>query len=382
MDSDYVFSLSFGVAKNRVECIESSQRVFERLLLATPGRRTLPFETIAGLATTKKGDIDKPKMKALIRLFRPDRDGTLTMVDFVKSCDTCYKNMRLLRASVKNNGQIDHSFESVLNGVLFVVLAIITIAALGFDPLALFLSLSSIILAFAFMISSASSKYFEGILFILVRRPYDIGDRIHVSNVNSDTSAGGSSTWFVQNVDLFTTTVRYATTNEVATLSNGSLASSRIINANRSPKAVRFVYMKFGVSVSYRKVQLFKRSLETFVKDRPREWVSLAGFRATRVEQDHGFIEYVVVLQHRESWQNIGPILNSTADVSSFCLELAKKLDMRYTAPPLPVNLSMMSGTPVAAASASADANMGNQQAKELPVDVRDITALFAKREQ
>jgi small-conductance mechanosensitive channel len=178
----------------------------------------------------------------------------------------------MLRASVKNTGQIDHSFELVVNWCFFVVLAIITVAVLGYDPLALFLSLSSIILAFAFMISSASSKAFEGILLILLRRPFDIGDRIHVSDVNSDTSAGGSASWFVQDVvcihgkteatlrsatdlfsltflaqDLFTTTVRFATTNEVATLANGSLASSRIINCKRSPKAVRFVYMKFGV---------------------------------------------------------------------------------------------------------------------------------------
>jgi small-conductance mechanosensitive channel len=53
---------------------------------------------------------------------------------------------------------------------------------------ALFLSLSSIILGFAFMIGGASAKYFEGILFILVRRPYDIGDRIHVSPIDSGKS--------------------------------------------------------------------------------------------------------------------------------------------------------------------------------------------------
>jgi len=43
------------------------------------------------------------------------------------------------------------------------------------DPLGLFLSMSSIILAFAFMIGSASSKYFEGLLFILVRRYVRLG---------------------------------------------------------------------------------------------------------------------------------------------------------------------------------------------------------------
>jgi hypothetical protein len=35
----------------------------------------------------------------------------------------------------------------------------------------------------------------------------------------------------------------------------------------------------------------------------------------------------------------------SKAQVSSFCLELSKKLDMNYKSPPLPVNLSMVQRT-------------------------------------
>jgi hypothetical protein len=37
---------------------------------------------------------------------------------------------------------------------------------------------------------------------ILVRRPYDIGDRIAVSDVEKDTSMTGSATWFVRDVTL------------------------------------------------------------------------------------------------------------------------------------------------------------------------------------
>jgi len=141
-----------------------------------------------------------------------------------------------------------------------------------------------------------------------------------------------------------------------------------VINAARSPQAVISVYSKFGVNVKYSKIQLFKTAVEKFVKERPREWLALLGLRATRVEQDLGFVEYVVVLQvspllgsvtptsiasftvyklkrlheqHRESWQNIGSILSSKAEVTSFTLELAKQLGMRYSAPPLPVTLQM-----------------------------------------
>ena len=182
-------------------------------------------------------------------------------------------------------------------------------------------------------------------IYNLQRQPYDIGDRIHISNAQSDTSGNGSATWFVEAINLFSTTVRYAATNEVATHSNGSLAQSRIINAARSPKAQVYVYMKFASDVPYDRVMLFKSVIDSFVKDRPREWIALSGFRATRVEADLGYIEYVIVLQHVEKWQNIGTILNSKAEVASYCLEVQKKLGMRYEAPPLPVNLGINNRT-------------------------------------
>ena len=178
--------------------------------------------------------------------------------------------------------------------------------------------------------------------------PYDIGDRIAVSNPEKDTNIHGSTTWFVEDLGLYSTTVRLAATNgaschvciiiifspsdhlfsfihslihysEVATYSNGSLSTLRIINANRSPQAVVSVLCKFSVNVSYSKVELFKKAAEKvsflfytciiistfvltlaclqFVKARPREWIALLGFRATTCEPELGYIEYTVTLQ-------------------------------------------------------------------------------------
>lgn len=132
------------------------------------------------------------------------------------------------------------------------------------DPFALFLSLSSVILAFAFMIGSASSNYFEGVLFILGRRPYGIGDFIHVSNVESNiTSSAG---WRVQHVSLFETSFTWVSTNETATVSNGSLASSRIINWARSPHPRFIINFIVPIETKYETLELFKRAVEEYIK--------------------------------------------------------------------------------------------------------------------
>jgi len=187
----------------------------------------------------------------------------------------------------------------------------------------------------------------KGLLLVLLRQPYNIGDRIAVSNPMIDTPPDGSTTWFVEGITLFYTTVRCAGTNEVGTYNNGSLAPLRIINAARSPKAFVSVKLKFGIDVAYEKIKVFGTVVENFVKERPREWIKLCAFRSTVVEADLGYVGYIVVLNHVESWQNIGAIKQSLADCASFCLEVSKKLDMRFVAPPMPIDLRIDNGNAV-----------------------------------
>lgn len=82
-----------------------------------------------------------------------------------------YKEAKLLRASVLNSEKIDRAFEKAINVVFYTLVACIILAVVGLNPLTLIVSLTSVIVGFAFMVGSASSKMFEGWLFILVRRP-------------------------------------------------------------------------------------------------------------------------------------------------------------------------------------------------------------------
>jgi len=97
--------------------------------------------------------------------------------------------------------------------------------------------------------------------------------------------------------------------------------------------------------------------------------------------------QYVIALGHRSSWQDVGVILQSKADVASFCLELAKKLNMRYTAPPLPVDLNVADASNI---RAKMDQNLVEGVEEMLSItsssptsptspDVRSISALFKK---
>ena len=77
---------------------------YDRLLLSV-SESELPFSIVSVLATDANGEFVDAKIKSLIRLFRPDRGGDLSRLDFVRSIDAVYKQLRLLRASIGNSGE-------------------------------------------------------------------------------------------------------------------------------------------------------------------------------------------------------------------------------------------------------------------------------------
>jgi hypothetical protein len=113
MDLSYPFSTTFGLANNREACVRSAKEIYRLLLLGNPEAQILKFETLTAIARDPAShDIDDTKLKELVRVFRPERDGTLDCIAFIRSIDRVYKDMRLLRASIRNSTQIDQAFEA------------------------------------------------------------------------------------------------------------------------------------------------------------------------------------------------------------------------------------------------------------------------------
>lgn len=56
--------------------VVNSQEVYTRLLQRSPDPALLKFDVLARVALQEDGSFDQDKLKDLIRLLRPDRNGT------------------------------------------------------------------------------------------------------------------------------------------------------------------------------------------------------------------------------------------------------------------------------------------------------------------
>jgi hypothetical protein len=60
--------------------VVSTQEVYKRLLLGSRDPNQLQFDVLARVAQQQDGTLDQDKLKDLIRLLRPDRDGKYSTV--------------------------------------------------------------------------------------------------------------------------------------------------------------------------------------------------------------------------------------------------------------------------------------------------------------
>lgn len=84
LDSQFPFSYAFGKADTRDDCIESAQNLYFRLLEKSSDE-DFHFNVLGLVALQSDGSLDQDRLKTLIKVFRPNRDGLLSLIDFVKS---------------------------------------------------------------------------------------------------------------------------------------------------------------------------------------------------------------------------------------------------------------------------------------------------------
>jgi len=84
LDDTHPFGSSYGPGNTREENIKSAKNLYRKLLQLEPGSPTVHFDVIGVLAYNIDGTFDSAKAKALVKLFRPSRYDTVSLLHFVQ----------------------------------------------------------------------------------------------------------------------------------------------------------------------------------------------------------------------------------------------------------------------------------------------------------
>ncbi|KAG7359813.1 mechanosensitive ion channel [Nitzschia inconspicua] len=335
MNLDFPFSEAFGRASTRKEMVRSSEVVYSRLQKLAPGKDFLPCSVFQILYLNKDGTEDKARKRAFGNLLRPDFHNNIQLLSFVQSCDTVYKKLRYFRASVGNSSVIDHVLENIIDGVFYFALGLIVLDLLNMNPWPLLVSTSTLIVAGSFAVGPSCAKAVEGILLIVGRRPCDIGDRILITDSPGSEIPSMTKSWIVEDISLFSTTLRFGSSNEIATISNGSVASARITNCARSKNAIAHCMLKFHISCQKDPDTMidYRKGIESYIRETTHIWENIFFFRCEDVDTDSECVTFHLAVRSRYTWQVSNRVLQCQGELHQFCVSLAYKHHIHFDSP-------------------------------------------------
>jgi hypothetical protein len=133
------------------------------------------------------------------------------------------------------------------------------------------------------------------------------------------------------------------------------------MNMARSATARLHIPLRIPIDTPLEKILILKTEIAEHMKARPREWLNLVGLRASNIVTDKAYIEYFLVVEHRERWQFFGLIFESKATLQTHILAVMKELDIHYHAPPLPVDLKYSPAISIAEIFGNENAAMNDE---------------------
>lgn len=171
----------------------------------------------------------------------------------------------------------------------------------------------------------------QGILHIIIKQPYNIGDRICFNNTPdpelklNNLPLGG---WIIEKFDLYTTTVRQGITGEHSTFPNSCMLkdNTRVVTWKRSQKANVLFALKFNAYMTQEKGSYLRKRVTEWIEDHPCEWNNLILFRIVDADFELKLVEYNIVIQHTKPWHNFSLVEQSRSDTLMFLLDLQKDM--------------------------------------------------------
>ncbi|KAI9511136.1 Mechanosensitive ion channel-domain-containing protein [Russula earlei] len=199
---------------------------------------------------------------AAFSLFDRDGNGDVSLEETEQACAEFHREQQSIEHSMRDLdsavGRLDNLFMS-----LYVVVAILIIAVTLEAQLASFITATgTLVLGLSWLIGSSLHDILTSIIFLFVRHPFDVGDRIDL---------GAQGTFTVKEIRLLSTIFLDGHGTYVQ-VSNNTLAGLFIQNIRRSPKMSESFVFDVDYSTTFEQIENLRSLMLGFVQMERRDF--------------------------------------------------------------------------------------------------------------
>lgn len=144
-------------------------------------KKIYPKLTIAHFAAVvDPRNLDPERVFAL---FDSNADMAVSIDEFIESVETLWVNLRSVKASISGHQSVSTALNALLNTLFWMAVLLSTLFIFDIPVLQVLVPLGTVLVSASFAIGSSISAVVSSLIFVLVTRPYNVGDRVTCSGV-------------------------------------------------------------------------------------------------------------------------------------------------------------------------------------------------------
>ena len=224
-----------------------------------------------------------------------DCNGDISLEEMVLRITEMGRERQSIASSMHDVDQAINVLDNLLCAVVFIAVIFIFVAWLNHNFTTTLATAGTALLSLSFVFAGTAQEVLGSCIFLFVKHPFDVGDRVDVSEVQ----------YVVERMSLLYTVFRRVKDYKRTQVPNIVLNSLWIDNVSRS-KAMRervLIYVDFGTS--FGDLDLLKKEMTNFVqdKDNTRDFQPDLDIEVTGVAEMNK-MEVQIEIRHKSNWAN------------------------------------------------------------------------------
>lgn len=235
---------------------------------------------------------------AAFAMFDRDLNGDISCEEMELACVEIGRERKAIAASLKDLDSVVGKLDDVLTFMVAVIVILVFLSLISKSTANVLGSASSAVLALSWLFSATAQEFLASIIFVFVKHPFDVGDRVDIYN----TGAGTIDTFFVKEIALMYTEFKKLE-GHVVQAPNSLLNTLFVLNMRRSGGLAEAipVVCKFGTSLE--QIEDLRARLVDFVTSEKREYQPKIITELRDIPDMHS-VKLNVVFFYKSNWQN------------------------------------------------------------------------------
>ncbi|KAF8426292.1 Mechanosensitive ion channel-domain-containing protein [Tirmania nivea] len=277
-----------------LQTMDGSQALARRLYrtLIRPGQdNVMPDDFKEAFCSEEEAD-------AAFQMFDRDLNGDISCEEMELSIAEVGRERKAIIASLKDFDSVISKLDGVFTFIVAVIVILVFLSLISASTASIITSASGTVLALSWLFSATAQEFLASIIFVFVKHPFDVGDRVDIIN----TGAGTGDTFYVKEIAIMYTEFRKLQ-GHVVQAPNSLLNTLFILNMRRSGALAEAVPIKIKFGTTLIQIDELRQRMLDFVCSENREYQGKILTELVDIPDMHS-VKLNVVFFYKSNWQN------------------------------------------------------------------------------